>query len=123
MRLSVVKRSLLNTYSLLSCTEITIRTTTHEQNSKSDPNDTLIAGMQVSVAENLEITASPITKESAMKNGKGIILDDCKVVVRFSVVELVVLVSFVLLLVGSAQVVPEATVPLGQDVIHWPWYA
>lgn len=66
---------------------------------------------------------SPITAESAMMNGKGIILEDWRVFVRLEVVELVLFVLLVLLVLlfdGSAQVVPEGTVPLGHDVKHCP---
>jgi len=73
---------------------------------------------EVSGEENFETSVRPITTESDMKNGNGMILLEVRVVLRL-VVELFVLV-FVLLSFGLMQVPPLATVLLGQLVRQLP---
>lgn len=75
--------------------------------------------IDVSGEENFETSVRPITTESAMKNGNGIILLEVSVLLRL-VVEL--LVVFVPLLDESTQVPLLGVVPAGQLVRQAPWY-
>lgn len=121
VRLSTVKRSLLNKYNLESCKPTTTSTTAHEANSSKEPTDVPMQAIEVSGEENFETRLNPMTTESAMKNGNGMILLDVRVSLRLLVELLVVLVElFVLLLLGSAQVPLLATVPVGQLVKQLP---